>query len=188
MKEEINKTDTSKLESENSITERIKERQSYKSKSIMDDPRYKNVLNSSHSLFKTKNYESFYYHPSTKNTIKNTTYNIFGNNPIANNSIITLSIFIIIENNYKYLDKNYKIGLDGPQSRINQLADSISFKMRHNQTGTLKNALYEKHLIGKTTENPNKDPTQNFQNSKVIMSFHSPDDNHLSNKYYNSER
>lgn len=177
MKEENIKNDPSKSETENSITERIKERQSYKSKSIMDDPRYKSVLSSNHSLFKTKNYESFYYHPSTKNTIKNTTYNIFGNNPIANNSIITLSIFVSIINNYKYLDKNYKIGLDGPQNRINQLADSISFKMRHNQAGSLKNALYEKHLIGKPIENTNKDFTQNSQNN-----------NHFSSKYYNSER
>lgn len=68
--------------------------------------------------------------------------------------------------------------MEGPQNRINQLADSISFKMRQNNLfGLLKNKNYDKGY-----ESLKKEGTQQvFPNSKINFVFSQPNE-HLSNK------
>lgn len=73
------KNDSSKSESESSITDRAKERQTHKSKSIMDDPKYKNIVLANPSTIKSKNSEFFQYNPSLlKNTSNNSALILLG--------------------------------------------------------------------------------------------------------------
>lgn len=56
-----------------------------------------------------------------------------------------------------FLVKNYKVGLDAPQNRINRLADSISFRARQNQLNSIKNKLFDMNsLLTRTGDNVTK--------------------------------
>lgn len=170
------KNDSSKSESESSITDRAKERQTHKSKSIKDDPKYKNIVFANPSTIKSKNSEFFQYNPSLLKNASNNSALILLGSGAQNNS--NCKLFYYIKHITLISVKNYKIGLEGPQNRINQLADSISFKMRQNNLfGLLKNKNYDKGY-----ESLKKETTQQvFPNSKINFVFSQPNE-HLSNK------
>lgn len=102
------KIESYKQESENSLTERIKDRQSHKSKSIMDDTNYKNIMNSN-NVSKTYTPEGLAFKQIVKNNGRSTSsYNISNVNTNYNSYNINLnqnynpSIFSLIYINFNF--------------------------------------------------------------------------------------
>ena len=85
-----NKLENSKTESESSMTERMKERQSYKSKSIIDDPKYKEIINSNNGKSNTPDVSSLKQNVKS-NGRSTSSFNISNVNTNYNNYSINLN-------------------------------------------------------------------------------------------------
>ena len=90
-----NKYEASKSESETSMTERIKERQNYKSKSIMDDPKYKDIINTNNNAIPNQKMNtpdnSLYNKYAKTNGRSTSSFNISNSNTNYNSYSINLN-------------------------------------------------------------------------------------------------